>query len=166
MIDGTYDSGLCLLNYFDNDLKYLQYYEIVKTENYLDFKLGLELLKAAGLNIVSITSDGDKGLIMAINEVWPGVTHQHCIVHVQRMSLDYLTKFPRTMAGRELRKIVLDLHHITNHDERLAWVSRYRNWEARYHDFLNERNNLLSDVRLYKHHDVRRMVHRRTCSTI
>jgi hypothetical protein len=156
MIDGTYDSEFCLLNYFDNDLKYLQYYEIVKTENYLDFKLGLELLKAAGLNIVSITSDGDKGLIMAINEVWPGVTHQRCIVHVQRMSLDYLTKFPRTPAGRELRIIVLDLHRVTDHEGRLAWVSRYRSWEAQYHDFLNERNSLLSDVRLYKHHDVRR----------
>lgn len=127
MIDGTYTGGICLLNYFDNDLKYLQYYEIVKTENYLDFKLGLELLKAAGLNIVSITSDGDKGLIMAISEVWPGVIHQRCIVHVQRMSLDYLTKFPRTPAGRELRMIVLDLHRITDQAERLAWVSRYRN---------------------------------------
>ena len=64
MIDGTYSGEICLLNYFDNDRKYLQYYEIVKTENYLDFKLGLELLKRVGLNIVSITSDGDRGLIM------------------------------------------------------------------------------------------------------
>lgn len=73
MIDGTYSGEICLLNYFDNDLKHLQYYEIVKKENYLDFKLGLELLKTVGLNIVSITSDGDRGLIMAINEVFPDI---------------------------------------------------------------------------------------------
>ncbi len=73
MIDGTYFGDVCLLNYFDNDLKYLQYFEIVGNENYLDFKLGLELLKRAGLNIKSITSDGDRALIMAINEVLPGV---------------------------------------------------------------------------------------------
>ena len=38
MIDGTYFGDICLLNYFDNDLKHLQYFEIVKEENYLDFK--------------------------------------------------------------------------------------------------------------------------------
>ena len=28
MIDGTYTADICLLNYFDNDLKHLQYFEI------------------------------------------------------------------------------------------------------------------------------------------
>ena len=157
MIDGTYHSDFCLLNYFDNDLKYLQYYEIARKENYLDFRLGLELLKKAGLNIASITSDGDKGLIMAINEVLPGVTHQRCIVHVQRMSLAYLTRFPQTQAGRELRLIALDMCRIYDHDDRSKWVGRYREWEARYHDFLNERNSSLADKRLFRHYDVRRV---------
>jgi hypothetical protein len=91
MIDGTYLGDICLLNYFDNDLKHLQYFEIVKKENYLDFRMGLELLKKTGLNIKSITSDGDRGLIMAINEVFPGVIHQRCLIHIQRMVLLYLT---------------------------------------------------------------------------
>ena len=157
MIDGTYHGDFCLLNYFDNDLKYLQYYEIVGHENYLDFRLGLELLKMAGLNIVSITSDGDRELIMAINEVLPGVTHQRCIVHVQRMSLAYLTKFPKTIAGRELRSIVLSMCSIYEHEERSAWVKQYQEWETRYHDFLNERNGSLSETKLFKHYDVRRV---------
>lgn len=84
----------------------------MRNENYRDFELGLRLLKAAGLNIVSITSDGDRSLIMAINEVFPGMTHQRCIVHVQRMALAYLTKFPKTIAGRELKNIILDLHKL------------------------------------------------------
>jgi len=157
MIDGTYHSDFCLLNYFDNDLKHLQYYEIVSKENYLDFKLGLELLEKVGLNIVSITSDGDKGLIMAINEVFPGMTHQRCIVHIQRMSLIYLTQHPQTIAGRELRLIVLDMCRIYSHDGRSEWVGRYRVWEARHHDFLNEKNSVLSETKLYKHYDVRRV---------
>ena len=155
MIDGTYHSDFCILNYFDNDLKYLQYYEIVRNENYRDFELGLRLLKAAGLNIASITSDGDRGLIMAINEVFPGIVHQRCIVHVQRMGLAYLTRFPKTTAGRELKSIILDLHKINSHEERSVWISRYREWESIYHDFLNERNSSLSDKRLYKHFGIR-----------
>ena len=157
MIDGTYHSDFCLLNYFDNDLKHLQYFEIIGHENYLDFKLGLELLKAVGLNIVSITSDGDRELIMAINEVLPGVTHQRCIVHVQRMSLAYLTKFPKTEAGRELRSIVLNMCKIYDHEERIGWVKKYRGWETEYYDFLNERNSSLAETKLFKHYDVRRV---------
>jgi len=72
MIDGTYFRDICLLNYFDNDLKYLQYYEIVRNENYSDSRMGLELLKTAGLNIKSITSDGDRSLIMAIMKFCQG----------------------------------------------------------------------------------------------
>lgn len=155
MIDGTYTGDICLLNYFDNDLKRLQYYEIVKDENYHDFELGLRLLKATGLNIVSITSDGDRGLITAINEVFPGIVHQRCIIHVQRMALTYLTRFPKTAAGKELRFIILDLHKISNHEERSALVKRYRDWETKYYYFLNERTELLSDKRLYKHFGIR-----------
>lgn len=155
MIDGTYTGDICLLNYFDNDLKHLQYFEIVESENYLDFKLGLELLKEVGLNIKSITSDGDRSLIMAINEVFPGIVHQRCIIHVQRMALAYLTRNPKYPAGRDLKNIVLDLHKVSGQGGRIEWISRYRNWEAKYHDFLNERNVFLSDKRLYKHFGVR-----------
>jgi hypothetical protein len=155
MIDGTYFGDICLLNYFDNDLKHLQYFEIVRDENYLDFKLGLELLKTAGLNIVSITSDGDRTLIMAINEVLPGICHQRCIIHVQRMVLAYLTRFPKQKAGRELRNIVRDLHKIFDHEDRKEWIERYRKWEYDYSDFLDERSELISDKRLYKHFGIR-----------
>lgn len=155
MIDGTYFGDICLINYFDNDLKHLQYFEVVKDENYLDFRMGLELLKEAGLNIKSITSDGDKGLIMAINEVFPGIAHQRCVIHVQRMGLAYLTRFPKYPAGRELRKLILDIHRIFDNEDRKKWIQRYYCWESEYHDFLSERTEFLSDKRLYKHYGIR-----------
>jgi hypothetical protein len=157
IIDGTYHSDFCLLNYFDSDLKHLQYYEIVRSENYRDFFMGLELLKEAGLKIASITSDGERELIMAVREVFPEAKHQRCIVHVQRMSLAYLTKFPRTLAGKELRRIVLRLHEISNHEERVAWIKKFRQWEYDHADFLKERNSVFSDSKLYAHYDVRRV---------
>ena len=157
MIDGTYTGDICLLNYFDNDLKHLQYFDVVKNENYLDFRMGLELLKKTGLNIVSITSDGDRGLIMAINEVFPGIVHQRCIIHVQRQGLNYLTRFPKTNTGKELRKILLDLHLIFDYEEREEWIKRYRIWEAEHHDFLNERNSYTLDSHLHKHYKIRQV---------
>lgn len=155
MIDGTYFGDICLLNYFDNDLKHLQYFEIVKKENYLDFRMGLELLKKTGLNIKSITSDGDRGLIMAINEVFPGLIHQRCLIHIQRMALLYLTRFPKYIAAKEFRKIILDLLKVSGHGGRVEWINRFKNWETKYHDFLKERSDSLSDKRLYKHYKIR-----------
>jgi len=155
IIDGTYHSDICLLNYLDNDLKHLQYYEIGK-EDQRNFKLGLELLKASGLVITSITSDGHKELIPAIKEVLPGMTHQRCVVHVQRMALNYLTKFPKSEAGREFRTIAKDLHKITNHVERQNWVDRFHKWEADHHEFIHEKKRDYMGLHLYAHHDIRK----------
>jgi hypothetical protein len=157
IIDGTYFGDTCLLNYFDNDLKHLQYFEVVKDENYFDFKLGLELLQKTGLNIKSITSDDHRGLIMAINEVLPHIVHQRCIIHVQRMSLAYLTRRPKYQAGIDLRKIIKDLHKVNSPGGRVEWISRFQSWSARYYDFLRERTISLSDKRLYKHFKIRQV---------
>ena len=70
MIDVTNYGNNCILNYLDNDLKHLQYGNIVNRENYDNYAADLKLLKQSGLNIISITSDGQKGLIKAINEVF------------------------------------------------------------------------------------------------
>lgn len=129
----------------------------MRKENYRDFELGLKLLKTAGLNIVSITSDGEKELIMAIRDALPDAVHQRCIIHVQRMSLLYLTRFPKYPAGRELRLIILDLHRITDHEERSEWINRFRAWEAQWHDFLSERNTVWFDSKLHTHYDIRRV---------
>ncbi len=157
MIDGTYFQDFCLLSYFDADLKYLQYYEIIKKENYKDFKLSLMALVAAGLNIRSITSDGEKGLILAIKDILPDALHQRCIIHVQRMSLIYLGRFPQSGAGRDLRIIVKSLHDIYNHEDKKNWIKRFRDWEVKYHDFLNERSSIWADSKLYRHYDIRRV---------
>jgi len=157
LVDGTYISNFCIINYFDSDLKHLQYYEIVKDENYQDFKVELKLLKDAGLNIVSITSDGDRGLIMAVREVLPGIKHQRCLIHVQRMSLLYLTRYPKTNAGKDLRSIILTLHEIFNFEDKNNWIKNFKEWEFKYREFLSERSSDIYESKLYRHYDVRRV---------
>lgn len=154
MIDGTYHSDICLLNYFDSELRHLQYYEI-GFENQRNFRSGLELLKASGLIITSITSDGHKELAPAIKEVYPGMVHQRCIIHVQRIALNYLTKFPKTIAGKELRAIVKNLHKINNHEEQKNWTDRFNKWEFDHHEFIHERKKDWMGKHLFAHYDIR-----------
>ncbi len=157
IIDGTYFEEFCLVSYFDSDLKHLQYYEIIEKENRRDFKLCLMALKEAGLIIRSITSDGERGLILAIKEVCPEVLHQRCLIHVQRMSLAYLSRFPKSGAGKELRKLTRSLHSICDDEDKKYWIKKFRNWEAKHYNFLNERSSIWSESKLYKHYDVRRV---------
>lgn len=156
MVDGTYFKDFCQLNYFDNDLKYLQYFDIVSGENYIDYKLGLLALKKAGLNVVSITCDGHKSLLNAIKDVFPGVTIQRCVVHIIRMSIIYLRQRPKYLAAIELKEIVLKLSSINSHQEKDIWIKLFLDWEQKYHHFLQEKTEHISGRKRYTHRLVRR----------
>ena len=156
MIDGTYSSDWCQLNYFDNDLKYLQYFDTVKCETYLDYRMGLTLLKKANLNIVSITCDGHKGLLNAISDVLPGVIVQRCVVHIIRMSIIYLRQRPKYLAAIELKEIVMKLSSISSHQEKDIWIKLFLDWEQKYHHFLQEKTEHISGRKRYTHRLVRR----------
>lgn len=157
IIDGTYfKNDLCLLNYLDNDLDHLRYFRIVERENYYDYLTDLEFLKQLGLTVASITSDGQKGLIKAINDVYPNIIHQRCVIHIQRMSLAYLTRFPKTEAGIELRFLVRILHTIKSHNDKNLWIECFSKWCEKYNEFLKEKSISVSGRKWYTHKLLRR----------
>ena len=156
IVDGTYTSDCCIVNYLDNDLGYLQFYSIIERENYYNYLIDLELLKQSGLNIVSITSDGQKGLIKAIKMALPNVINQRCLIHIQRMSLVYLTRFPKTEAGITLRYWVRKLHQIGSYEKRDFWIMQFESWCRKYDSFLKEKSESPSGRRWYTHKLLRR----------
>ena len=129
-IDGTYfKNNFCVLVYYDSRIKKRQ----------------------VGLNIISITSDGQKGLIKAVRDVFPQAIHQRCIIHIQRMSLIYLTRFPKTEAGITLRYWVRKLHLIENHEQKYYWIAEFEGWCGKYDLFLKERSVSFSGRKWYTH---------------
>ena len=108
------------------------------------------------LNIISITSDGQKGLIKAIKQVLPNVIHQRCIVHIQRMSLVYLTRNPKTEAGVIFRNLVRTLHEIDSYEKRDFWIIQFNIWCKKYDLFLKEKSENLSGKKWYTHKMLRR----------
>ncbi len=157
LIDGTYfKTNFCALDYFDNDLNCLQYFRIVERENYYNYLTDLEFLKQLGLTVASITSDGQKGLIKAVRDVFPDAIHQRCIVHIQRVSLAYLTRSPKTEAGIELRDLVRGLHKIETYYDRDLWIECFNNWRKKYNDFLKEKSESDSGRKWYTHKSLRK----------
>jgi len=128
----------------------------VERENYYNYLTDLEFLKQLGLTIASITSDGQKGLVKAVREVFPDTIHQRCIIHIQRMSLAYLTRHPKTNAGIELRCLVKELHKIETYYDRDLWIECFNDWRERYDDFLKEKSESDSGRKWYTHKSLRK----------
>ncbi|MFH1712793.1 MAG: transposase [Candidatus Jacksonbacteria bacterium] len=140
----------------DDDLKYLQLYSLTDRENFESFFSDLEQLKVSGLQVDSITSDGQKGLIKAVKQIFPQAIHQRCVIHVQRMSLNYLTRFPKTEAGKMLRILVVKLHEIKSYQRRDIWIKLFNRWCEEYDDFLKEKSESPSGRKWYTHKLLRR----------
>lgn len=158
IIDGTYFTDeQCLVVYYDSQLKYSLFYRFSSNEFYREIKEDLENLRSLGIDITSVTCDGKKAIIRAVEKVYPHAIVQRCMVHVQRMVRQWLTRRPRLQASRELRYLVGLLHHIRGVVEQHMWVIAFEQWYQR-HQFTIEEKVLNSPTGRwwYKHRQLRR----------
>jgi hypothetical protein len=133
----------CLLAYWDTGLEKAQWWRYSKyKEAAWEITEDLENLKKNGVILRSATTDGSRGIKTAIDLLYPNIPHQRCLVHLQRMGLIYLTQRPKTLAGLELRNIVLKLNNIETHKQHHYWVKEFYQWCNRYHSFLKDSVNL------------------------
>lgn len=115
ILDGTYFSNdICLVVYRNNDVKCTQLYRLSDNEHYEEIREDLENLKALNIQIlrVSLAMVIDPYL-KPLRKVFRGqVRVQRCLVHIQRMSLIWLTQEPKTLAGKQLLSITQQIHKI------------------------------------------------------
>jgi AraC-like DNA-binding protein len=84
LIDATYFSNnLCLILYRDNTIKYTQLYRLTDGEWYEEIKEDLLNLLNLGVQIESITCDGQKALLKAIRKVCSGAVLQRCLIPIR-----------------------------------------------------------------------------------
>ena len=138
-LDATYFRKFCLVCYQDHSDGYTQLIRFSDGENYEEIKEDLENLVKLGLIIESVTTDGHKSILKAIKKSLPDVTVQRCLVHIQRMCLIWLTRYPKHIAGVELRKIVLMLMKIESENDKRYWTMLLDQWFTRHKSYLLER---------------------------
>jgi len=125
--------------YQDNEDGYTQLIRFSSGEHYEEIKEDLDNLIRLGIHLESITTDGHKSILKAIKNALPDVTVQRCLVHIQRMCLIWLTKYPKHIAGQELRELVLLLLKIKTANDQLAWTRALEQWYQYHKDYLNEK---------------------------
>jgi transposase-like protein len=156
-IDATYFKRFCLLSYQDHDDGYTQLIRFADGEHYREIKEDLDNLINLGVHIESITTDGHKSILKAIKKSLPDVIVQRCLVHIQRMCLLWLTRFPKHDAGIELRRLVLLLLQIKTENDRLYWTREIEQWFKRHRDYLQQKSyNEKTERYWYTHKLLRR----------
>lgn len=156
-MDATYFTQFCLVAYQDDLDGYTQLIRFTGGEHYQEIREDLENLIRLGVQLESITTDGHKSVLKAIKKSVPDILIQRCLVHIQRMCLIWLTRYPKHCSGQELRKLVLMLLKIKTENDKLYWTNELNLWYQRHKDYLSERTyNEATERYWYKHKLIRR----------
>ena len=156
-MDATYFAQFCMVVYQDDLDGYTQLIRFTDGEHYEEIKEDLNNLIRLGVHLESITTDGHKSVLKAIKESIPDVTVQRCLVHIQRMCLLWLTRYPKHSSGQQLRSLVLMLLKIKTGNDRIYWIKELGSWYKRHKEYLSERTyNEATGRYWYKHKLVRR----------
>ena len=115
----------------------------------------LRHLARQGLSPEYVVCDAQKGLLKAIREVWPETKVQRCVIHIIRQALIWLTRSPKTQAGQELRRLVVQLSSIRTKREKRRWIRSFRRWCKKYDRLLKERSYAPTGRWWYTHRKVR-----------
>ena len=140
LIDATYfPNDLCLVLYYDHDIRYTQLYRMTDRERYEQMREDLENLKVLGVDIASITCDGHKALLKAIRKVYPHVLTQRCLVHIKRQSQTWLTMCPKAPVAQELLQLSKRITYLKTYEQCNQWLADLYYWYERSKVYVDEK---------------------------
>lgn len=136
ILDGVYLSGRENAALICRTMSAQMSWLFVERETLANWTTFLKKLPAPDAAVI----DGQKGLLAAIQCLWPLTKIQRCLVHIERLARIKLTRQPKTSAGKELSMLVKRLLGVRTKRQRGRWLCVYRRWERRHADFLKERS--------------------------
>ena len=69
----------------------------------------------------------------------PYAVRQRCLAHIQRECLTWLTRHPKSEAGKSLRRIVTLICKIQTRNDMLYWKQMLSEWHSRHVGYLNDK---------------------------
>lgn len=152
LLDATWIISHEVVVLIAHDGEYVLDWMFVKSESYETWKEFLNEMNGIPLGIVS---DGQKGLKKAVNERFGNILHQRCRAHVTRQARLWLTKFPKTDAGKKLLLIANEIDKIQTHASRDDWRDSFEKWQLKHATFLKEKSIGPSGKSWYTHRKIR-----------
>lgn len=120
----------------------------MESEKVSSYYYGRKILEDKGWIFKAAVVDGRRGL----TGVFHDMPVQICQFHQMKRVTTYITRRPQTIAGQELRQIMLCLHQ-SNEPE---FTTLLRKWHERWEDFIDLKTQVLGSNRWhYTHQGVR-----------
>lgn len=133
LFDGTYfKHENCLMAAMDDQNGKIIGEKYCVRENYANAYSIFYELDIAGVSPKAITTDGNTSVIRAIKTIWPNITIQRCLAHIQRQGLSWLRRNPKLPASKNLRIILLTVTEIKNESDKNLFITEFEKWEKRY----------------------------------
>ena len=153
LIDGTYlPNGLCLILYYDHDIRYVQLYRTSSQEKFREIYQDLKVLKSLGVQVYSVTCDGHKSILKAVAKTYPNAVIQRCVVHLKRQCRAYLSRKPKLQASKELLFISNQISAVKTSEQCSLWLLQLHNWyQIHKNTLLEESFNPLKNDYWYTH---------------
>lgn len=111
-------------------------WHFTQRENYASWRVFFDSFRQIPFAIVC---DGQRGMLKAIKNRFPGIIIQRCQFHVVQYCTTKLTKNPETLAAQEFRALVLQIAKIKNEEQLKFWLAEYKYWYQIHKDFLKEK---------------------------
>lgn len=88
----------------------------------------------------AVVTDGQKGILKALNTLWPTVVIQRCLVHVERNMRVKLTMHPQSDAGKDLQWLINYLWSINNYEDMSMFVAIFGQLYWQHDEFIKQRS--------------------------
>jgi hypothetical protein len=128
------------------DLKRNLWWHEVQSEKVAHYLYGRQILEQRGWTFTAAVVDGRRGLAA----VFKDIPVQVCHFHQLKTATKYLTRRPKTEAGRALRLLALTLT-LTKTNER-AFSAALARWEKTWHRFYTEKTYVTGTKHWYYTH--------------
>lgn len=134
--------GVCVFRSWT--LKRNIWWNEVPGERVAHYQYGRKILEEQGWVFTAAVVDGRRGLA----SVFKDIPVQVCHFHQMKTVTKYLTRRPETLAGQELRAIMLTLPR-TNEQ---TFTTRLRDWHDQWKAFINEKTTVAGTKHWYYTH--------------
>ena len=88
----------------------------------------LEHIQDMGFSFTGIVSDGGRGVVSAIKEVFPHTLHQICMAHMHREATNGLGVYPKDLRIKKLKKLADHIWLIESREALLWWKGERDQW--------------------------------------
>ncbi len=126
----------CLMILFDalnqTVLKTLYCYK----EGYYQIVEWLNNLMNKGFHPIYVTMDGEQGIMKAFKDTWRNIKIQRCIFHIQHEGCRWLRTYPKTEAGKNLKRLLLSLPNIKSVKDQKHFIHCFKSWLKIYQDYV------------------------------